>query len=98
MATRSIAFDDLYDAARLALTAVLENQGLRPTALGGDAALYEAVYAQVSPSQRAVLRPFDRMRKQRESGVTRSAKAQDLRNITAIVGLAERLLDELPEY
>jgi hypothetical protein len=32
----------VYDAARKALTAVLENQGLRPTTRGGHLAVFEA--------------------------------------------------------
>ena len=37
----------VYDAARKALTAVLENQGLRPTTRGGHVVVYEAVRAQL---------------------------------------------------
>jgi hypothetical protein len=91
-------YDDLYDTARDALTAVLINQGLQPTAKGGDKALYEAVYAQISPSQQAVIRPFDQMRQQREAGQNPEATKQDVRNVTAIIGLAERLLDELKPF
>jgi hypothetical protein len=36
----------VYDAARKALTAVLENQGLRPTTRGGHLAVFEATRAQ----------------------------------------------------
>ncbi len=34
------AYESLYDAARMALTAVLENEGLRPTSRGGHIAPY----------------------------------------------------------
>ena len=34
------AYESLYDAARMALTAVLENEGLRPTSCGGRIAPY----------------------------------------------------------
>jgi hypothetical protein len=37
----------IYDAARKALTAVLENQGLRPTTRGGHLAVYEAIRARL---------------------------------------------------
>jgi hypothetical protein len=47
----------VYDAARKALTAVLENQGLRPTTRGGHLAAYEAVRAQLDPPMGSVLRP-----------------------------------------
>jgi len=38
-----------YDAARKALMAVLENQGLRPTSRGGHLAAMEATRAQLDP-------------------------------------------------
>jgi hypothetical protein len=43
------AYALLYDAARKALTAILENQGLRPTSRGGHLAAYHAVRAQLDP-------------------------------------------------
>lgn len=55
----------VYDAARKALTAVLENQGLRPTSRGGHIAAFEAVRAQLAPPLGATLKPFHRMRRQR---------------------------------
>jgi hypothetical protein len=55
----------VYDAARKALTAVLENQGIRPITRGGHLAAYEAVRAQLDPPMGKILRPFDRMRRQR---------------------------------
>src|SRR6266487_6168522 len=54
-----------YDAARKALTAILENQGLRPTTRGGHLAVYEATRAQLDPPMGQALRPFDRIRRQR---------------------------------
>ena len=82
-------YDDLYGTARRALLTVALRLGLRPA---GDAALYEAVRAQVSPSHRAVLQPFDRMRRQRESGTVPEATPKDARDVRAIVRLAEHLL------
>jgi hypothetical protein len=43
------AYSVLYDAARKALVAILENQGLRPTSSGGHVAVLEAVSAQLDP-------------------------------------------------
>ena len=43
------AYQLLYDAARKALAAVLENQGLRATSRGGHIAVREAVSAQLDP-------------------------------------------------
>jgi HEPN domain len=59
------AYESLYDAARMALTAVLENEGLRPTSHGGHIAPYTAIIAQLDPPMGKVLRPFDRMRRTR---------------------------------
>ena len=39
----------VYDAARKVLTAILENQGLRPTSRGGHLAGYQAIRAQLDP-------------------------------------------------
>jgi hypothetical protein len=55
----------LYDAARKALAAVLENQGLRGTSRGGHIAVRDAVSAQLDPPLGTVLRPFDRLRRRR---------------------------------
>src|SRR5690348_5148472 len=52
------AFQLLYDAARRALNAVLENQGLRPTSRGGHIVVLDAVAAQLDPPLGGVLRPF----------------------------------------
>src|SRR5579859_3764631 len=57
----------VYDAARKALTAVLENQGLRPTSRGGHLAAYDAVRAQVDPPMGKIVRPFDRMRQRADA-------------------------------
>lgn len=53
------AYALLYDAARKALTAILENQGLRPTSRGGHLAVYHAVRAKLDPPMGRVLLPFD---------------------------------------
>lgn len=43
------SFQLAYDAMRKALTAVLENQGLRPTSRGGHRAVEDALRAQLVP-------------------------------------------------
>jgi hypothetical protein len=50
------------DGARKALTAILENQGLRPTHTRGHLAVVEAVRAQLDPPMGRVLRQFNRIR------------------------------------
>jgi uncharacterized protein (UPF0332 family) len=101
------AYESLYDAARMALTAVLENQGLRPTSHGGHIAPYSAVVAQLNPPMGAVLRPFDRMRRTRHRAeypsfttpeVTADNVNTDLSAATAVVEICENVLDEMSPF
>jgi hypothetical protein len=55
------AYQLLYDSARKALAAVLENEGLRATSRGGHIAVLDAVSAQLDPPLGPILRPFDRL-------------------------------------
>jgi hypothetical protein len=97
----------VYDAARKALTAVLENQGLRPTTHGGHLAVYEATRAQLEPPMGQVLRPFDRIRRQRHDveypptdapQIDADDVREDAVKAIAIVDLSERLLDEMSPF
>lgn len=63
------------DAARRALAAVLQNQGLRATGRGGHTVIHEAVRAQLDPPLGAMLRPFNRMRARRNEVEYRSSEA-----------------------
>jgi hypothetical protein len=101
------AYQLLYDAARKALVAVLENQGLRPTSRGGHIAVLEAVRAQLDPPLGAVLRPFDRMRRRRNQAeyadldspaIQAEDVAVDAPKVKAIIDLAERVLDEMSPF
>jgi HEPN domain len=101
------AYESLYDAARMALTAVLENEGLRPTSHGGHIAPYTAVAAQLDPPMGAVLRPFDRMRRTRNRSEYPSFTAPeiapdnvraDLPIATAIVEICAGVLDEMSPF
>lgn len=101
------AYESLYDAARMALTAVLENQGLRATSRGGHIAPYAAVTAQLDPPMGAVLKPFDRMRRTRNrseypSFTTPDVNANnvtgDLPAATAIVETCENVLNEMSPF
>jgi len=96
-----------YDEARKALTAVLENQGLRPTTRGGHLAVYEAVRAQFDPPMGRVLQPFDRMRRQRHQAEYPPADApeltaddvrEDIPKARAVVDLSERVLDQMSPF
>lgn len=97
----------LYDAARKALAAVLENQGLRPTTRGGHLAIYEATRAQLDPPMGKILRPFDRMRRQRHDAeypptdspaLTPADIREDIPKAADILSLARRVLDEMSPF
>jgi hypothetical protein len=97
----------VYDAARKALTAVLENQGLRPTTRGGHLAVFEASRAQLDPPMGQVLRPFDRMRRQRHQveypptdapQISADDVREDATKAADIVGLSERILDQMSPF
>ncbi|MDP1851219.1 MAG: HEPN domain-containing protein [Candidatus Planktophila sp.] len=57
----------LYDAARKGLTAILYLQGIRPTAYGGHSIILNVLIPQCSTSEVALIRPFNRLRKIRNS-------------------------------
>lgn len=101
------AFQLLYDAARKALVAILENEGLRPTSRGGHIAVLEAVSAQLDPPMGKVLRPFDRLRRLRNSAeyphaatlpFTAADVARDIAKIEDILDLAQRVIAEMSPY
>jgi hypothetical protein len=101
------AYQLLYDAARKALSAVLENQGLRATSRGGHIAVLDAVRTQLDPPLGAALRPFDRMRRTRNESeyprddrppVTAADVRRDQVHAEAFVELAERVLDQMSPY
>jgi hypothetical protein len=99
----------LYDAARKALTGVLANQGLRATAAGGHLATYDAVHAQLVPPLGAILKPFDRLRRQRNQAEYPAADRpapdleaadliDDIAKAREIVDACARILDQMPVY
>lgn len=101
------AFQLLYDAARKALVAILENQGLRPTSRGGHIAVLEAVSAQLDPPMGAVLRPFDRLRRLRNNAeyprpdtqpFSTADVVRDIPKIADILDLAQRVIAQMSPY
>ena len=101
------AYQLLYDAARKALAAVLENQGLRATSRGGHIAVLDAVSAQLDPPLGAILRPFDRLRRRRNQAeyptgdqpTFRSEDvARDAPKVREIVHAAAKVLDQMSPY
>lgn len=101
------AYTLAYDAARRALAAVLQNQGLRGTSRGGHTVIYEAVRAQLDPPLGPILRPFNRMRARRNEVEYRSSEApavtpeevaSDLVKVEALIVLAEKTIPNMPRY
>lgn len=97
----------LEDAALSALTAILENQGLRPTTTGGHIAPYDAVKAQLEATTGSILKSFPRIRKRRNevkypSSTSISATPDELTaeagNVRAIIDMAAQVLDHMPVY
>jgi hypothetical protein len=96
-----------YDAARKSLTAVLENQGLRPTSRGGHIAVVDAVTAQLDPPLGSTLRTVGRMRARRNrveypgpdvAPVSESELAETLPKIDAVLDVAAKVLDTMPPW
>lgn len=97
-----------YDSARLALSAILANEGLRTTTAGGHYALFEAVSAQLGGSTLgATLNPFNRMRRQRNDAEYRSVETPalteadvltDIQNADRMIDVAERIIPEMPKF
>lgn len=89
-----------YDAARFTCTALLAQQGLRPTTSGGHTAVATAVQAQFGPG----FRPFATMRRRRneleyphtpgETATTDEAQ-QAITDTTSLITAAEQLLGQL---
>jgi uncharacterized protein (UPF0332 family) len=100
-----IAFDALYTAARLSITALLATQGLRPTTKGGHTAPINAVRAQFANHVRA-LRSYDRLRITRNRtdyptpGTILSADdvTEGIARATEIVDAAAVVLPRLPVF
>jgi len=101
-----IAYDALYAAARKALTAVLMQQGLRPTRIGGHEVVIEAAQAQLVPPAGAILRPYRRLRSVRgkgdylasEGAICAADVSADLPAAAAIVQTAAQVLEHLPVF
>jgi hypothetical protein len=96
-----------YDAARKALTAILENQGLRPTTRGGHLAVLEATRAQLDPPMGRALRGFNRMRTRRHDAeypptdspeITADDVLEDQVTAEDLITIATRLLDEMSPF
>lgn len=90
-----------YDAARGALTALLVQQGLRPTSKGGHYCVVEVVSAQFGD----VFGQFDAMRRRRndleypqrpaETSVTPDEAQAAIRDAREIVNSARKIIDQL---
>lgn len=101
------AYQMLYDAARKALCAILENEGLRATSRGGHIAVYEAIIAQLDPPLGPVLRPFDRMRRRRNDAEYPSQHSpslitddalREVPKVKGILDLAIHVIDQMSPF
>ncbi|CAN5916815.1 hypothetical protein BH23ACT10_BH23ACT10_39220 [soil metagenome] len=94
-----------YDAARKALAALLETQGLRATSQGGHIALRDAALAQFGGLPGAQpLQTLDRLRRRRntveylETTIDADEAAEAHARASEIVVFAEQIVDRLPPY
>jgi hypothetical protein len=96
-----------YDAGRKALTAILENEGLRPTTRGGHLAVLEAVRAQLDPPMGRLMRRFNRMRARRHDveypptdspEITADDVQEDGKTAQDLIAVAIRVLDEMSPF
>lgn len=96
-----------YDAARLALAAILINQGLRPRGEGAHAVLLDVVLAQLEPPRQTEFREFSWMRRLRNDtqypDVDRPTATSDdldqaLAAARAIVERAVTLIPHMPAF
>jgi hypothetical protein len=92
-----------YDAARFACTALLAQQGLRPTTSGGHTAVAIAARAQFGPG----FRSFNTMRRRRNEleypnvpGETTTATEaeQAVADANTLITAASQILDQLPLF
>lgn len=101
------AFVLTYDAARLALSAVLIAQGLRARGEGAHLTVLQAVLAQCEPPRQSEFREFGWMRRLRNDTAypdSRRAMASDddveqaLQASTKIIARSETLVGVMPSY
>lgn len=101
------AFTLTYDAARLALAAILVNQGLKPRGEGAHAVLLEVAIAQLEPPRQSEMREFDWMRRLRNdtqypdigrASATVDDVDQAIPAAQAILDRAARLIELMPPY
>lgn len=101
------SFQTSYDAMHKIFDAVLVNQGLRGTQLGGHIALGEALQAQLVPPLDDVLKDFSWMRRLRNAGdypvpekplASAEDAAEALETIRTLVAKVPDLLNAMPPY
>lgn len=85
-----------YDAARKAMAAVFEAQGLRATSAGGHIVLHDAAEAQFEPPLGHLFRPFNRMRVRRHQVEYASTENPEVtpEEVRRDLAKAHRLIDD----
>lgn len=96
-----IAYDALYAAARKALTALLRQQGLRPTREGGHEAVIQAAEAQLVPPAGPILRPYRRLKRTRGGADYQASEGEvhpdDIRaDLPVATKIVDAIADALP--
>ncbi|MBF4582191.1 HEPN domain-containing protein [Curtobacterium sp. VKM Ac-2865] len=101
------AFNLLYDAARLALSAVLVNQGLKTRGEGAHAAVVDLVIAQTEPPRQEALRAVKWMRSVRNDtqypNPDRPVASRDdfddaVRHVPTVIERAGMLVQHMPPF
>jgi hypothetical protein len=101
------SFQLLYDAARKALWAVLENQGLRPTSRGGHMRCSRQCRLSSTRRWAKFCAPFDRLRRQRNKAeyppqdapsLTAEDVIRDIAKVEDILDIAVRVIDQMGPF
>jgi hypothetical protein len=98
--------EEIHDAVRKSLAALLQIQGLRATTTGGHLAVQYAAKAQFGATMGAVLRPVDRIRTTRHESeypgpatwIDQDTVLDDLPAARAIVEAARKAIPHLSPF
>ncbi len=104
--TPRAAYVGLYDAARIAVEAVLARQGLRPTRAGGHTVAIDAIEAQLGRMS-GIVKPLNRIRSRRVDAeypypntqvITSDEVDEDLKKAREIVTSMQKFVHRVGEF